>query len=61
MASGKGHTDVVLALVSAGADVNLQCNDGDSPLIVASLQGHTDVVHELVSAGADVNDVCTTM
>jgi len=39
-----GHTDVVCALVTAGADVNLKCNDWFSPLIAVSQEGHIDIV-----------------
>jgi len=49
-----GHTDVVHALVSAGADVNLQRNDGDSPLIIASERGHIDIVFMLLDNSADI-------
>ena len=40
-----GQTDVVHALVSAGADVNIQSNDGYCALGIASRQGHTEVVN----------------
>jgi len=50
-----GHTAVVYALVSAGADVNLQCNDGSSPLTVASQEGHIDWVRLLIEHGAEVD------
>ena len=36
IAAFNGHTDVVRALVSAGANVNLQRHDGVSPLTIAS-------------------------
>ena len=43
--------DVVRALLSAGAMVNLQSNNGCSPLHTACYRGHQEVVHALLSAG----------
>ena len=37
------------------ADVNAKTNQGDAPLIVASIEGHADVVRLLLDAKADVN------
>ena len=50
-----GHTEVVSALISAGAKVNLQEKDGLSPLYVACQEGHTEVVRALLSRGARVD------
>jgi len=36
IASANGQTNVVRALVSAGVDVNTQCNNGSSTLGIAS-------------------------
>jgi len=47
-----GHTDVVCALVSAGAYVNLQRKDGTSPLMTASRKGHLDIVITLLDNNA---------
>jgi len=44
----------VRALVSAGADVNLQRNDGSSPLSIASEKGYIDTVVILLDNGADI-------
>ena len=59
IAAFNGYTDVVHALVSAGADVNLQRNDSVSPLMVASQEGHIDCVKLLVQSGAAVEVVCS--
>ena len=55
VACQNGYVDVVLALLSAGAKVDLESKDGSTPLWVASGQGHTRVVHVLLSVGANVN------
>jgi ankyrin repeat protein len=49
-----GHCDVVECLLSSGADVNLRCEDGKSPLFIASQHGRCDVVKCLFSSGADI-------
>ena len=51
----QGHTDVVCALLSAGAKVGLQITNGFSPLHAACLQGPSEVVRTLLSAGAKVD------
>jgi ankyrin repeat protein len=38
-----------------GANVNMQNENGASPLIAASLMGHTDVVRLLLDHGAQIN------
>ena len=50
-----GHPEVVRTLLSAGAEVNPQNEDGFSPLHAACQAGHREVVHALLSAGANVN------
>ena len=50
-----GHLEVVRALLSAGALVNLATTDNASPLHVASVKGHLEVVRALLSAGALLN------
>ncbi len=63
-AAWRGHTDDVLRLVSAGADVNAMSGDislGDmilsTPLHKAAEKGHTETALALVSFGADINAV----
>jgi len=53
-AAYNGQTDVVRALVSAGADVNTQPNDGISALSVASYKGYIDAVNVLLDKGARI-------
>ncbi|MGB3296791.1 MAG: ankyrin repeat domain-containing protein, partial [Phormidesmis sp.] len=53
IAAQKGYTDIVQALISAGANVNTGYDR--LPLQVAAEQGHLDVVQRLLNSGADVN------
>ena len=54
-ASSQGRTDVVQALIAAGADKDKSDNDGETPILYASYNGHLEVVQALIAAGADVN------
>ncbi|MBY0494966.1 MAG: ankyrin repeat domain-containing protein [Cyanobacteria bacterium] len=55
-AARQGYTDVVMALLDAGADVN-QLNAGDktSPLLMSIINGHFDLSMKLIERGANVN------
>jgi ankyrin repeat protein len=57
-AARQGFTDVVKALVEAGADLN-QPNAGDqtTPLLIAIINGHFDLAMYMLEKGADPNDV----
>ena len=68
IAAGKGKLDCLAALLSAGADLNMQNNvsvllilnlssyqDGDTALYRAAYQGHVECIAALLSAGADLN------
>lgn len=48
-----GKTEVVRALVEAGADVNLQNNEGSTALHTAAFLCHTEIVRILLDHGAD--------
>lgn len=48
-----GRTDVALALIKAGADLNTQNKDGASALHVAAFFGRKDIVESLLVHGAD--------
>ena len=54
-AARQGHTDVALALLYAGADVDHVSGDGTSPLQIATMNGHFDLALRLVERGADPN------
>ncbi|KAE8987882.1 hypothetical protein PR001_g22194 [Phytophthora rubi] len=50
-----GRFDVVVALVNAGADLELADSEGYTPLITAAQLGYSDIIQLLVNRGADVN------
>jgi len=50
-----GKTDIALALLEAGADVNFRNNDGSTPLLIAAFFCHTEIVEALLKNGADKN------
>ncbi|KAL5510293.1 hypothetical protein EMCRGX_G005818, partial [Ephydatia muelleri] len=56
MACRYGHAEVVRMLLSAGAHVNDQHENGESSLMMACWYGHAEVVKMLLSAGAHIND-----
>ena len=47
-----GHLECAKALLGAGADINKQDNDGDTPLMLAANMGKIEVVRELLKRGA---------
>ncbi|HWP36431.1 MAG TPA: ankyrin repeat domain-containing protein [Gemmatimonadales bacterium] len=50
----EGHSETVLALLDAGADVNqVSAGDHTSPLLMAIINGHFDLAVTLVERGAD--------
>ena len=54
-AARQGHTEVALALLYAGADINRASGDHSSPLQIATMNGHFDLALRLVERGADPN------
>ena len=53
--SSQGHTLVVKILLSAGATVDIQARDGETPLMHAANNGHLSCIELLLAAGAKVN------
>lgn len=54
VASRNGHTPIVRLLLTAGADVNSQGCDDDTPISSAVSRGQTEVVRVLIDAKADM-------
>lgn len=54
LAAPCGHTEIVKALLSTGADVDAQSGRMETALYKAAEGGHIDVVNTLLAAGADV-------
>jgi ankyrin repeat protein len=56
---GRGHSEahymIVVALIRAGADVNPQNSDGESPLHIAASYGLAQVVELLIGNGAEID------
>lgn len=53
VAASKGFEEIVIKLLNAGADVNM--NPGYTALYTAVVNGHDTIVGRLLEAGADVN------
>ena len=60
VAANRGHTDIVVALVHAGANVNVANRRGWTPLHDACREGHTGVACVLLKAGASVDPTTTS-
>jgi len=54
-ASVFGKTEIALALINAGADVNMVNNDGSTALHTAAFFCHTEIVKALLESGANKN------
>ena len=52
LAAAKGHADVAVALISAGADVMLRDNLKRKPLLEACVYGHSEIIELLTRQGA---------
>ena len=55
MAAQEGHTEIVKALLAAGAAVNAKDQEGRTALDLAAQEGHTETVKALLAADAAVN------
>lgn len=51
----QGHLDAALALLEAGADIDLATGDQTSPLLMAAINGQWDLAKVLLDHGADPN------
>jgi len=49
-----GKTEIAIALIDAGADLNCQNYQGSTPLISAAFFCHTEIVETLLDNGADI-------
>jgi ankyrin repeat protein len=56
IAAHVGHTEVVLALLRAGADPKVPCNSSLTAMIYAAIDGHVHVIRALVAANVDINE-----
>jgi len=54
-AAVRGHLEVIALLVTGGADIDLGCEFGQTPLHLASFLGHHEVVGMLIDLGASVD------
>ena len=54
-AAERGHTEIVIALIEKGVDVNYVKPDGLTALMYAAENGHTETVIALIEKGANVN------
>ena len=52
-AARQGHTEVAMALLYAGADIDHVSGDHTSPLQIATMNGHFDLALRLIERGAD--------
>lgn len=51
-AVNRKHADVVKSLLEAGANVNVQSNDGHTPMMIARSEAMREIIHLLEKAGA---------
>ena len=51
----RGYSEVGLALIEAGADVNARDSYGVSCLMFSAITGSNELIHKLIEKGADVN------
>ena len=54
-ATGNGHKEIVVLLITEGADVNAKNGKGWTPLFGAAVLGKNKIVELLIAKGANVN------
>ena len=54
VAAGKGDMGPLIALIAAGADLDVTSYNGATPLHLAARQGHASVIEALAAAGASI-------
>ncbi len=55
-AARQGHRDVAMALLDAGAEIDMPAGgDESTPMVLAAINGHFDLALELMARGADPN------
>lgn len=54
-AVSSSRSEMALALIDAGADVNIRNRGGMTPLMYAAMRDNPEIVKTLIEAGADVN------
>jgi hypothetical protein len=54
-ATRRGHSDIALVLIDAGADINSKDAYGVTATMFAAICGSTEVLERLIAEGADVN------
>ncbi|MEO7134005.1 MAG: ankyrin repeat domain-containing protein, partial [Vicinamibacterales bacterium] len=55
LAAKGGHSGVVAALLTAGADAKAVTSNGTTPLMIAAAAGDTKSIASLIENGADIN------
>jgi len=56
VAASEGDTGVLLGMIEAGVDIDVQDKDGCSPLLLAIKEQHLGCAEALLEAGADINE-----
>ncbi|KFN01788.1 ankyrin repeat family protein [Bacillus clarus] len=49
-----GDTETAMKLIKDGANINVEGDKGETPLLAATYQNHVETVKALISAGADI-------
>ena len=55
IALSHNHHALVRKLIECGANVNVMCQDGVTPLMIASSRGDVGIINLLLDSGADIH------